>query len=278
MKFKPFGEKYSFSSDTLIKNFPRYFYDPIDNWLWRVLGSANVVDVSYDDYVTGHKKYIKPSFLNQLQIHLREEVPQYWSEALPYIFENPDRTANLIALCLQNFADADDANELEYILSTGGSGYEVMKTDKDASEYDKGVYDLIERVNPIVKKQAQTILEQDELIKDAWNFCYSRNPDYEKVVSRSCDFLENFLGGIYFPKDPKPQLKKFVFALENDPSKLSYKGVSIVDPKSSLTSLLKNASDIRGQHTKGKGRKPTKEEAEFVLHTTIYIWNLHQSK
>ena len=28
----------------------------------------------------------------------------------------------------------------------------------------------------------------------------------------------------------------------------------------------------------GKGKKPTKEEAEFVLHTVIYIWNLHQSK
>jgi hypothetical protein len=99
---------------------------------------------------------------------------------------------------------------------------------------------------------------------------------YEKVVSRSCDFLEKFLGTKYFPQDPKPQLKKFVHAFEADPSKLSYKGDSLVKPKSGITSLLREASDIRGQHTQGKGRKPTRQEAEFVLHTTIYVWNLHQ--
>jgi len=43
-----------------------------------------------------------------------------------------------------------------------------------------------------------------------------------------------------------------------------------------LTSLLKEASNNRGQHTKGKGRIPTKNEAEFVLNTTILVWNLHQ--
>lgn len=278
MKFKPFGKKYSFDSGSLIKNFPRYFYDPIGNWLWKVLNSANVVDVNYSAYAPRHRKYIKSPFLDELQVHFREEFSQYWSETLPYIFENPNRTANFLALCLQNFADQDDADGLEQILSKGGSAYEVMKIDKDASEYDKGVYDLMERVSPAVKKQAEVILEEDEIMREAWNFCYSRKPDYEKVVSRSCDFLENFLGGIYFPKDTKPQLKKFVHAFEKDPSKLSYKGSSIVEPKNKLTDLLKNASDIRGQHTKGKGRKPAKEEAEFVLHTTIYIWNLHQSK
>lgn len=278
MKFKPFGEKYSFDSDSLIEDFPRYFHDPIGDWLWKVLNSANVVDVDYQAFASRHKKYIKSSFLNKLQIYFREEFPHYWSEALPYIFENPNRTANLLALCLQNFADQDDADELEHILSKGGSAYEVMKTNKDASEYDKGAYDLMKRVSPAVKKQAELVLEEDELMREAWNYCYSRNPDYEKVVSRSCDFLENFLGQVYFPRDKKPQLKKFVYAFEKDASNLSYKGSSIVRPKNNLTDLLKNASDIRGQHTRGKGRKPTKEEAEFVLHTTIYIWNLHQSK
>lgn len=277
MKFKPFGAKYSFDSDALIRNFPGYFYGPIGDWLWKVLNSANVVDVNSLAYAPSHRRYIKSQFLNELQVNFREKFPHYWSEALPYIFENPGRTANILALCLQNFADQDDADELEQILSKGGSAYEVMKTDKDASEYDRGPYDLMERVSPTVKKQAEVILNEDELMREAWNYCYSRNPDYEKVVSRSCDFLENFLGEIYFPKDKKPQLKKFVHTFEKRPSMLNYKGSSIVDPKNNLTDLLRNASDIRGQHTRGKGRKPTKEEAEFVLHTTIYIWNLHQS-
>lgn len=278
MKFKPFAEKYNFNSVALIKDFPSYFYDPIGNWLWKVLSSANVVDVNQMAFASSHRRFIKPTFIDELQILFREEFPQYWSEALPYIFENPDRTSSFLALCLQNFADADDADELEYILSKGGSGYEVVKTDKSASEYDKGVYDLTERVSPIVKKQAQAILKQDELIKDAWNYCYSRNPDYEKVVSESCDFLEGFLRDTYFPKDPKPQLKKFIHLLEEKPSILNYKGSTIVSPKSNITSLLEKASDIRGQHKKGRGRKPTKEEAEFVLHTTILIWNMHQVK
>jgi len=278
MKFKPFSQKYSFSSDVLTKEFPGYFEDPIDGWMWKILNSANVVDFNYDAYQISHRKYIKSAFLNRLQIYFREELPQYWGEASRFIFENPERTANFLSLCLQNFADQDDADELEYILSTGGSAYEVVRTDKEASEYDKGVYELVERVSQVVKKQAEIILAEDELMQEAWNYCYSRSPDYEKVVSRSCDFLENFLGKVYVPNDKKPQLKKFVHEFEEKPSKLKYKGASIVDPKSNLTDLLKNASDIRGQHTKGKGRKPTKEEAEFVLHTTIFIWNMHQTK
>lgn len=278
MKFKPFSKKYNFKSEVLIKKFPRYLYNPIGNWLWKVLNSANVAATNDSAFQHSHRRYLKTEFVNRLQIFFREEFPLYWNESLTFILESPDRTSNFLALCLQNFADSKDANELEYILSQGGSGFEVVKTDKSASDYQRGMYDLMERVNPLIKKQAQTIIDSDKLIYEAWNYCYSRNPDYEKVVSRCSDFLENFIGKIYFPKDPKPQLKKFVYAFETKPTILNYKGSSIVSPKNTLTNLLKNASDIRGQHTKGKGRKPTKEEAEFVLHTTIYIWNLHQTK
>jgi hypothetical protein len=276
MKFKPFGNQYDFTKETLIKSFPDYFVDPLDTWLWNVLKSANVAKVSNGYYSTGDRRYLTTEFINRSQIFLREVIPQHWNEFVNYVFSNEDRTANIIALCLQNFANANDAVRLEIILSQGGSGYEVTTTDKGASEYAKGVYDLIERVSPIVKDQSEKALSENEVLSQAWTFCYSRNPDYEKVVSRSCDFLEGYLGKIYFPKDGKPQLKKFVHAFEQTPAVLRYKGDTIVDPKSNLTSLLKEASNIRGQHTRGKGRVPTKQEAEFVLHTTIYIWNLHQ--
>lgn len=275
MIFKPLGNRYNYSPDVLVKSFPDYFYSPIDDWLWKVLNSAGAVDVS-DSYIDSSKRYIKTVFLNRLQIYFREVFPQYWKEAFPFIFQDPDRLSNFLAFCLQNFADGDDATELEYILSQGGSGFGVIKTQKDASEYTKGVYDLVERVGTTVKEQSAKALDDNEILMAAWIYCYSRNPDYEKVVSRSCDFLESFLGKKYFPTDPKPQLKKFIHSFEEHPALLDYKGNSIVKPKSNLTSLLKEASDIRGQHTAGKGRKPTKQEAEFVLHATIFIWNLHQ--
>lgn len=246
---------------------------PIANWFWEVLGDNSMVFAS-SSYA--RKQWLSESFRDSLQVRFREEFPPAWPDVLAFTFGDRDRTTNFIALCLQNFANQNEAYKLEVILSQGGSAYEVIKTDKSASEYDEGVYDLAERVSEVVKKQSEQALEDSELLKEAWDSCFSRSPDYERVVSRSSDFLEAFLGKIYFPDDTRPQLKKFVHAFERKPEILDYKGDSVVDPKSNLTSLLKEASNIRGQHIAGKGREPTKEEAEFVLHSTIYIWNLHQ--
>jgi len=275
MKFKPFNNKYSFPDNELIADFPNYLRDPIEDWLLRILTNAGVVK-TINHYMSRGQKYLVSAFINNLQIIFRERFPRDWSEMMEFIFQNRDRTANFLAFCLQNYADAADAVQLEYILSKGGSIYTVVKTDKDASNYKKGVYDLVERISPVIKKQSRRAITDNEILMEAWLFCYSRAPDYEKVVSRCCDFLEGYLGKKYFPKDPKPQLKKFIHLLEDAPEKLIYKGSTIVKPKSLLLSLLREASNIRGQHTLGKGRKPTKEEAEFVLHVTILIWNLHQ--
>lgn len=266
MKFKPFSAKYHFSKETLIRNFPDFILLPLRNWFTGVLQYTNFI----------RSGYLTDDFRDRLQLFFREIFPQTLAEMLSFVLRDVDRTTNFIAFCLQNAANQDDADILEYILSQSGSAYQVVKIDKVATNYERGVYDLIERVQPAVKQQSEKALNQNDQLQEAWLVCYSRNPDYEKVVSRCSDFLEGFLGKLYFPKDPKPQLKKFVHSFENTPTILNYKGSSIVSPKSHLTSLLKEASNIRGQHTNGQGRKPTKQEAEFVLHTTIYIWNLHQ--
>ncbi|NCQ65312.1 MAG: hypothetical protein COZ34_01355 [Candidatus Pacebacteria bacterium CG_4_10_14_3_um_filter_34_15] len=275
MKFNPFGKKYKFKQDVLISNFPSYFYKPISNWLFGVLESGNVIFQS-NRYGSYGVYYANSKFIDKFQITFRELFPQKFDELVSFIIQEQDRTTNFLAFCLQNFSNSYQALELEKILSEGGSAYEVIQVDKKTSEYEKGGHDLAERVSPIVKKESEKALSENEILQSAWVYCYSQNPDYEKTVSRSCDFLEGFLGKLYFPKDPKPQLTKFVYAFESNPEKLTYKGESIVVPKSNLTSLLREASNIRGQHTKGKGRKPTKQEAEFILHTTIYIWNLHK--
>ncbi len=273
MKFKSITNTYVFTKETLNRSFPSFLALPINNWMQKILTGARVL--SSNDY--RRRLYLKSEFLDELNINFREVFPQYWTETAPFIFLDANRTADFIAMCLQNFADASDAEELEHILSKGGSAFEVVPTKKDATQYEEGVYNLSERVSPIIKDQSAEAMGKNELLQQSWNLCYSRNPDYEKVVSRCSDFLEKFLGTIYFPKDTKPQLKKFVHSFESTPNILSYKGDTIVSPKSGITSLLKEATNIRGQHLGGEhGRIPTKQEAEFILHTTIYIWNLHQ--
>ncbi len=275
IKFKPFGKKYDFKENILTCDYPEYMTTSLKDWLWDVLKKNDKVATA-NSYLTHNSCYIKPDFLNILCIKFREKFPQEWSSFIIFTFQDSLRTSNILAFFLQNFANGYDANQLEYFLSEGGSAYEVILSDKKTSEYDKGVYNLIERVPEVVKKQSNRAISDNDLLQEAWTFCYSINPDYEKVVTRCCDFLETYFKKIYFLNDPKPQLKKFIHSFETTPNVLSYKGDSIVEPKSNLTSLLKEASNIRGQHTGGQGRKPTKPEAEFVLHTTIYIWNLHQ--
>ncbi len=275
MKFKPFSKKYNFIQDVLIKDFPQYLHDPVDDWLWRVLNSANVVGVD-DSYLTRSKRYIKTAFLNRLQIYFREVFPQYWDQFITFIFSDSDRTSNFLAFCLQNFADQDDALQLEYILSQGGSGYEVTKTQKDANEYEEGVYDLTERVPDLVKNQSMQAIDENDLLMEAWIHCYARNPDYEKVVIKCQNFLEHFLRDTYEPENTKPQLGKIIGNLKSSSQKLKYKGESVLPDKKIILSLIDNIPQFRGMHTAGTGKSPSKEDAEFVLHTTIYVWNLHQ--
>ncbi len=273
MKFKPFGKKYDFDNSVLVRDFPVFMHNPLSDWIADVLNTTNGV-VEIDSYY--NYRYIVSSVHNNFQLILREKVPNKLHDFISFALEDSDRTANVLTLLLQNFADERDAQNLSKILEVSGSAYDVFKSEKDASEYDKGAYILIERVDKIVNEVSKTALESSSLLSDAWKYCYSRSPDYEKTVTRVCDFLESFLGKIYFPNDPKPQLKKFIHSFEENPVVLAYKGDTIVTPKNLLTNLLKEVSNIRGQHTEGKGRQPTKDEAIFVLHTSILIWNLHK--
>jgi hypothetical protein len=270
MKFKAFGDKYNFPKNVLIDNFPPFVLGPLSDWLLNTLRYDYIIEDSFERYIG-----ISPSFKHFLQIEFREVFPQDWNNFLKFVFEDKDRTCNIIALCLQNCANLDQANSLEYILSESGSAYEITCTDLKSAEFHKGVFDLIQRVPTSTKKFSEKAISENEMLLEAWNSCFSRKPDYEKTVSRCSDFLEAFFKKKYFPDDPKPQLKKFIHDFENNPERLQYKGSTIVSPKSMITSLLSEVSNIRGQHLAGKGRKPTRDEAEFVLNTTIYIWNLH---
>jgi len=275
IKFKPFGKKYDFKDSVLVKDYPVYMLSFLNDWLWEILNKYNVSAVS-SDYLTNNTKYIKPDFINILRIKFREIFPQEWNDFVTFVFKDQDRTSNILAFCLQNYVDSEDAGKLEYILSQGGSAYEVSLIDKNAGEYDVGVYDLIERVSEIIKDQSQKALNSNELLQKAWQFCYSRNPDYEKTVINCQNFLEEFLRNKYEPSNLKPQLGKLIGNLKSASKKLKFKGETVLNNKQDVLLLLDNIPQFRGIHTAGTGKVPNKEEAEFVLHTTIYIWNIHQ--
>ncbi|MEN9338498.1 MAG: hypothetical protein RI945_223 [Candidatus Parcubacteria bacterium] len=269
MKFKPVTQNYIFDAKELTREFPQYLLIPVSTWIQDVLRNAGIW--SSDSY-----QAISPDFLNNLDLLFRETTPfpRDHRDFLNFVLKNPERTINIIQLCLQNYARPSEARKMENILSTGGSAYSVMLNSSNLQEYQRGIADIVERVPKIVTESSKDVLDNNTLIQEAWHSCYSRNPDYEKTVSRCVDALEGLFKNKYFPQDQKPTLGKFVNDFIADPLKLSFWGDTLINPKNKLTDLAKEFIPIRGHHTSGTGRKPTKEEAVFVLHYTIFVFQI----
>lgn len=272
MKFKPLSKKYQFD-DTLITSFPGFMHQPIVNWLEDILKRKNLL-VAPDIMYPG-KRYITNAFREMLHVNLRETYPQAWGDFVNFILADTDRTLTILQWCLNYHANARDANNLEWLLSNSGSGYEVEKTSKDASEYTEGVYDLIERVSGATKQAAKDALTQNDQLLNAWRACYGRNPNYKEVVQQSQNVLEELLRDKYLPKDKKAQLGKLITDIKAGKT-LSYKGSDVPSSSNTLLNLIDNVAIYRGVHTAGSGKNPSKQQAEYILHTTIYVWNLHQ--
>jgi hypothetical protein len=270
MKFKPVTPKYVFDTDALTREFPAHLQIPIATWIKNVLRHGGIWSLA--DY-----QAISAGFLNDLDLLLRESTafPRDHRRFLSFVMENPDRTINVIALCLQNYARPSEALEMEHVLAIGGSAYAVMFTSSDPHEYQRGIADIIERVPEVVRESSREILDNNTLIKEAWHSCYSMNPDYVKTVTKCVDALEGLFKTNYFPKDSKPSLGRFIKDFESNASQLSFYGDTLIHPKSTLTELAKEFIPIRGHHTSGTGRAPTKEEAVFVLHYAIFVLQIH---
>lgn len=241
---------------------------PVATWIREVLNKAQI-------WTNNSYQPISQDFINSLDLLFREPFPRDSNKFLGFILADTDRTINFIALCLQNYAYLPEAYEMENILATGGSAYAVMITSKDPQIYHKGIADVVERVPDVVKAASEKVLNENELVKEAWHSCYSRNPDYAKTVSKCVDALEGLYKTKYFPAEQRPSFGKFVRDLETDPTPLNFQGDTLIDPKSNLTKLGEKFIPIRGHHTSGTGRAPTKEEAVFVLHYTIFVFQVH---
>jgi hypothetical protein len=268
IKFKPITEKYHFD-DSLVHDYPSYLRDSLTIWIKSVLMFNSVWHQDYGS------EWVDPTFVNELNLLFRETFPNNTDSFIYFIFQDTDRTTNILGLCLQNYATKQYALDLEKILSVGGSAFSVM-IEPISNNYQTGIANLVQRVPMVVLDASEEALNSESLLKEAWIACYSKNPNYEKTVTRSVDVLEGLLRDKYFPKDLKPVLTRFVKDLSSNHVLLSYKGDTLINPKSAVTDLAKEFITVRGQHTKGTGRIPTKEEAEFILHYVIFVWNLHR--
>jgi hypothetical protein len=84
--------------------------------------------------------------------------------------------------------------QLENILSIGGSAYAVMSTSPNVDWFEIGKADLVERVPTVILEASQAALDNESLIREAWHASYSKNPDYEKAVSRCWILLRDVVG------------------------------------------------------------------------------------
>lgn len=271
MRFDPITSKYKFDS-TLIRHYPDYLQGPLVGWMERVLIISGMG--SSDPW--GGLEHITKKFSDDLDVTLRCKFPRSTGAFFNFILDDSDLTSNFLGLLLQNYALPEEARELEDLLARSGSAYSVVATSQVTSAFDKGKYNLVERVPGVVLDASGRALDSEPLLRDAWHACYSRNPNYAEVVSKSVDVLEGVFRDKYFPNDTKPSLTRFVKDFRSNPGKLIYHGNSLIDPKNLLTDLSEVFISVRGQHTSGTGRLPTKEEAIFVLHYAIFVWNLHK--
>jgi hypothetical protein len=261
------------SSKILTKDFPEYLFGQLERLFTQALRQEGYLVYKQDEYYN-YVLRLNDDFHNALCTIFKESCPEDWDNFIDFIKQDTEKTKHFIIFVISiiSYQKNDTINKLENILRRNDSAYKVAYNTKQQD------FKLEDRVPSIVEKQSKKALSDNDLLNQAWVKCYnSKNQNYDGVVRDCCSFLETFLGELYFPNDPKPQITKFIKDFEQNPDKLKYKGSTIVDPKNTISSLLKNIANIRGDHTgnRGNGRYPTSEEAEFILHTTIYIWNLH---
>lgn len=276
MNFKPLSKRYEFD-DTLSMDIGAHIKEPIINWMRDLLKDMQIY-VDESAWGPSHSPaHITSRFKEVLQVNLREVFPQRWGNFVEFVMNDKDRTLTIIQWSLVHYAKQSDANRLEWILSNAGSGYAVKKVNQQASEYDRGAYDLVERVPEVVKKASEAALSAHSELMRAWVACYGIKQNYNEAVGACQNVLESMLRDKYLPKDTKAQLGKLIGDIKAG-KKLDFLGSDILSDSNVMLDLIEKVPGYRGLHKAGTGQDATKSVAEYVLHTTIYLWNLHADR
>lgn len=276
-KFKPFSETYLFDDATLTEEFPPYLSEPVGNWMKGCMNYHSLIEDRPDE-IFSSASHLTLGFRQSLQLDLRRTFPQKTNEFIYEVTGNMDLCRNVLAYILQKYCYDQQGSILETILRRGSSAYTVIRLKEEIGEYEKGFLDLGWYVPEIVKEEARELISSEKLLRNAWHDCYKLNPEPSACVSKCIDFLEGFLRDKYWPNEKRtPSIWEIIKRFNKDPDLLKllqFKGDSFLEDKTKILSLLVGTSKIRSEHTTGEGRDATPEEAIFVLHTTIYIWNL----
>lgn len=286
MNFEPISDRYKFDPNDLSMDIPDYLRRRIKNWLYKIFQRKQLIHDA-GMYIRerpgipipGGRIFLADDLLEPLETHLREVFPEEckeWNRFINHVFDDTDRTLIVMQWCLNYCAQQQEANQLESILSRGGSGYTVLEVKQENARYTDGGYDLIKRTPEVVEKMARPALSQNSQLLEAWVSCYGIKTNYDNVVLRCNDVLEGMLKNRYFPADQKPTFGKLLGNFESG-FPLQFKGSDILENPNVLLDLIRKFPQFRGIHTEaGTGKKPNKGQAEYILLTTIYIWSLHQ--
>lgn len=271
--FEPFDEQFNFDKSILTEEFPDYMLPSILKWIEDLLIAHNYYKKSYRD--------INDKFILSITRHLRASFKVQYTAFMFEICEDKSTLRNVLTYLLQNIANEAEGRELEVILAETSSAYAVdfkkERIDSGAISWDAIRMKLVYRVPPVVKEQAIDITRTNQLLAEAWESHYGIDPDDEKTVTRCTDALSGLLRDIYFPDEKKPQLGKLLKDIMAKPEKYPLPANSLYETEKFL-SLMEEFSNIRGNHKAGTGRAPTHEEASFVLHFSIMLFQLLRGK
>lgn len=281
MTFTPFDEEYQFDQNVLNEDFPPYLMPGVKAWIFKTLKNNGMFSG-----VIGRGQVLD-NFLHSLNRVLRTDIPSNDIYFFNTIKSDVRLFRNVLSYMLQKVANTQEANQLERILKEGSSAYAVefehgseiagFRTKESESIFNIVGSRLVYRVSPIVKKQAQPVLNESILLAQAWDAHYGINPDDEKVVTRCTDAIAGIIKDTYFPGEERSQLGTLVAKIRKQPTKYSFPADSIYETVK-LLDLMQDFSKIRGNHKTGTGRAPTHEEASFVLHFSIMLFHLLGSK
>lgn len=275
MSFEPFDEKYKYDKSILTKDFPDYLAPSVNAWCYEVLDERKLLT----RYV--NKTLIKSDFIFEISRQFRLKFDTNYITFITQVTADSVTFRNYLTFLLQNYASVPKAEKLESILEQSSSAYAVEIGDEEdfESEAVHGIKfktrkkKLVYRVPPVVKAQAYEVLEANELMQEAWDEHYKIKPDDEKTVTRVTDALAGLLRDRYFPELKRTQFGTLLGNLQKDPPSYPLPANSLYDTKKFL-SIMSDFSKIRGNHKTGTGRAPTHEEAGFVLHFGIMLFQL----
>ncbi|MCA9350743.1 MAG: hypothetical protein KDJ52_26375 [Anaerolineae bacterium] len=273
--FEPFDKTFRFDESILTENFPNYMLPSILSWIFNVM----VAHKLYDPY---HSNMIDTAKLvNPINRMLRTTFRSKYADFIADIQFDLSTFRNVLSYLLQRVSDANEGKTLENILYETSSAYAVefkeVNVKNGAIGWKVTKMKLVYRVPPIVKKQALEVMRTDQLLTEAWDFHYGIDFDDEKTVTRCTDVLSGLLRDKYYPNEKKPQLGKLLKQLIENKDKIILPADTLYN-KESLLKMMVKFSEKRNNHQKGTGTKPSHEEAGFVLHFTIMLYQLFRSK